>query len=148
MFPCGAVGVSINMALRSGAVDVILTHWAVHIIEWVGIQMFSMHGTLSAWLFEALAAEGDIWWLMGSDVKAVPTVPWDAAALPQHKMQETEGRVSVEKNQYLLISEEVKHGLSCRHFPIFSLLINEKTTQLSKTAYNVSSFALFKLITF
>lgn len=62
--------------------DVRQTHRAVHIIEGVGIQMFSMHGTLSPRLFEALAAADDIWWLMGSDVKAAPTMLW-AAAAPQ-----------------------------------------------------------------
>lgn len=48
-------------------------------------QMFRMHGALSAWMFDGLAAKGDIWWLMCSDVNAAPSVLWAAAALQRHK---------------------------------------------------------------
>lgn len=82
--------------------------------------MFSMHGTLSPRLFEALAAADDIWWLMGSDVKAAPTMLWAAAALQEAGNRGEKirgggegGGATTAANQYLLISREVKHRLGC-----------------------------------
>lgn len=54
-------------------------------------QMFRMHGALSAWMFDGLAAKGDIWWLMCSDVNAAPSVLWAAAAPQRHKWEGERG---------------------------------------------------------
>lgn len=50
-------------------------------------QMFRMRGALSARMFGGLAAKGDIWWLMCSDVNAAPSVLWAAAAPQRHKWE-------------------------------------------------------------
>jgi len=60
---CGqAVGVTVDVALSSTS----LGCWSPerHPAPFVGdvvSQMFRMHGALSAWMFDGLAAKGDIW---------------------------------------------------------------------------------------